>query len=352
MSGIMPTVDQSDADSSIKCVEGKPQTSQTAVARKRSQPKVSVGLPVYNGERYLREAIESILTQDFTDFELLIGDNASTDCTWDICQEYAARYQRIRLHRHERNVGATANFEFVFENTTGPYFMWHAHDDFRAPSSVKECVQFLDSNRNHVLCSTGNSAIDERGRSPLYSLPYDFVWDDDRPENRFRKCLNTYGQYHALYGLIRREALEQLLPFPRLEWHADTIFVLQMCLVGKCGQVKETLRHFSVRKFYTVLEALNQYTKDSFGPGFKVKLFPNTRACRVLISQILHFHGLSLSQKLVLIGLALRHGPLSNFLTADIELFFKKILLPWETAYSLCRALKRWVSRLLYSQAR
>ncbi len=81
MSGIMPTVDQSDADRSIKCVEGKPQTSQTAVARKRSQPKVSIGLPVYNGERYLREAIESILTQDLTDFELLIGDNASTDCT-------------------------------------------------------------------------------------------------------------------------------------------------------------------------------------------------------------------------------------------------------------------------------
>ena len=317
-----------------------------------TSPKVSIGLPVYNGEKYLRQSIESVLAQDFSDFELLISDNASTDSTWNICQEYAASDQRIRLHRHEKNVGATANFEFVFENTTGPYFMWHAHDDVRAPSCVGKCVRFLESNPDHILCSTGNSVIDERGRTPLYSLPYDFVWDDDDPVSRFEKCQKTYGQCQAIYGLIRRQAVGQLLPFTRIGWHPDTIFMLQMSLLGKCGQLKETLRHFSVMRFRSWLDQYEHYTKSLFGPGSKVKPFPNTRACLVMISQILHFHGLPISRKLVLIELVLRHGPFGNFLTADIDHFFKTILARWETAYSLCRALKRWVSRLLYSQAR
>ncbi|MCT7961886.1 glycosyltransferase family 2 protein [Laspinema sp. D1] len=92
-------------------------------------PKVSIGMPVYNGEPFIREALDSLLAQTFTDFELIISDNASTDGTEAICQEYAAKDKRIRYIRQTENRGAAANFQFVLDEAVGEYFMWAAHDD-------------------------------------------------------------------------------------------------------------------------------------------------------------------------------------------------------------------------------
>ena len=92
-------------------------------------PRVTIGLPVYNGENYLAEAIDSILGQTFTDFELIISDNASTDRTEEICRRYAAEDDRIRYFRHDRNRGASPNYNFTVEKARGEYFKWAAHDD-------------------------------------------------------------------------------------------------------------------------------------------------------------------------------------------------------------------------------
>ena len=92
-------------------------------------PRVSIGLPVLNGEKYVAEALDAILAQSFLDFELIISDNASTDATPDICADYARRDARIRLHRHPSNLGAAPNFNFVFQRSRGEYFKWAAHDD-------------------------------------------------------------------------------------------------------------------------------------------------------------------------------------------------------------------------------
>jgi glycosyltransferase involved in cell wall biosynthesis len=92
-------------------------------------PQVSIGMPVYNGEPFIREALDSLLTQTFTDFELIISDNGSTDATEAICKEYAAKDLRIRYVRHEENRGASANFWFVLNEAVGEYFMWAAADD-------------------------------------------------------------------------------------------------------------------------------------------------------------------------------------------------------------------------------
>jgi len=104
-------------------------------------PAVSIGMPVYNGERFLREALESLLNQTYRDFELIISDNASTDSTSAICAEYAARDPRIRYIRQSENIGASANFRFVFNESLGRYFMWAAHDDVRAPEFIEVAVR-------------------------------------------------------------------------------------------------------------------------------------------------------------------------------------------------------------------
>src|SRR5690349_812781 len=92
-------------------------------------PQVSIGLPVYNGEKYLLNAIGSLLKQDFEDFELVISDNASTDKTEAMCHEFAAKDKRIRYHRNETNIGATGNYNRVFRLSNGEFFRWASHDD-------------------------------------------------------------------------------------------------------------------------------------------------------------------------------------------------------------------------------
>jgi len=115
-------------------------------------PKVSIGLPVYNGERFLAETIESVLAQTFTDFELIISDNGSSDHTKEICLEYVLRDQRIRCVRSEVNRGASWNYRRVFELSQGKYFRWAPADDLFAPESLAECITTLDANPDAVLC--------------------------------------------------------------------------------------------------------------------------------------------------------------------------------------------------------
>src|SRR3972149_8539793 len=93
-------------------------------------PRVSVGLPVFNGEQFLRQALDSVLAQTYPGFELIISDNASTDRTQDICEAYATRDKRIQYYRQSKNVGGGRNYNFVFEVSNGEYFKWLAHDDF------------------------------------------------------------------------------------------------------------------------------------------------------------------------------------------------------------------------------
>jgi glycosyltransferase involved in cell wall biosynthesis len=111
-------------------------------------PKVSVGMPVFNGEKYLKEAIDSILSQSFTDFELIISDNASTDSTQTICEDYLFKDNRISYIRQAENLGANANFEFVLQQAVGKYFMWAAYDDRWDVDFIKTGVSILDGDDN------------------------------------------------------------------------------------------------------------------------------------------------------------------------------------------------------------
>src|SRR5215212_2547350 len=108
-----------------------------------SVPQVSLGVPVYNGEKYLAEALESLLQQDYADFEIIISDNASTDGTEEICRNFAGRDKRIRYYRNETNIGASPNYNRTFELARGRYFKWCAHDDVCLPAFVRRAAEVL-----------------------------------------------------------------------------------------------------------------------------------------------------------------------------------------------------------------
>ncbi|MHB1620727.1 MAG: glycosyltransferase family 2 protein [Sulfuricella sp.] len=178
-------------------------------------PKVSIGMPVYNGEKFIFEALDSLIAQTFTDFELIISDNASTDGTEAICREYAARDPRIRYVRQSENRGPVANFQFVLDEAAGKYFMWAAADDEWSPTFVSECCTVLENDSSIGFVVT--KAIVASHFSPLCSrwcIPdLECVTDPDR-ERRVLKYssmpFNTHKD-NLVYGLWRSEVIAGIL---------------------------------------------------------------------------------------------------------------------------------------------
>jgi glycosyltransferase involved in cell wall biosynthesis len=209
-------------------------------------PLVSVGIPVYNDKGYLREAIDSILGQEYDNLELIISDDASDAATEAICREYAARDPRVRYFRAERNRGAIWNFNHAFEHAAGKYFMWAAYDDVRHPQYLLHCVAALESNPDAVLCCTEIRLIDERGQNlDDPNWPRGIRPTGSTPRQRVRQVAQATFWYD-FYGLMRTEVLHQTrLANP--VWGFDVVIMLEMCLRGDVVMVPEPL--FAYRIF-------------------------------------------------------------------------------------------------------
>ncbi len=205
---------------------------------KKDKPRVSIGLPVYNGEKYLREAIDSILAQTYTDFELIISDNASTDRTPEISISYANKDPRIRYFRNEINQGAAWNFNRVFELSVGEYFKWAAHDDLLDPEFLLKCVEILDQDPSVVLCYSKVRKIDENGK---FSENYDPHLDIDlpRPHQRFRELIR-FSQCFEIFGVIRANMLRRT-PVMGNYAHGDGVLLARLGLLGRMRKISEYL---------------------------------------------------------------------------------------------------------------
>ncbi len=202
-------------------------------------PRVSIGLPVYNGEIYLAAAVASLLNQTFTNFELIISDNASTDRTEEICRTYAATDKRIRYYRNERNLGAAWNFNRTFELATGPYFMWACHDDVWAPTFIAQCVATLDARPEIILAYTKSIIIDEHGDS-VYEYDAQFNTESPCADLRFHDLVRTPHKCFQLLGIIRTGALAKS-PLYGNYTSSDIVLLAQLGLTGAFHELPETL---------------------------------------------------------------------------------------------------------------
>ncbi len=205
-------------------------------------PLVSIGLPVYNGARYIREAIDSILAQTFTDFELVISDNASTDETYRICEEYAARDKRIRLYRNERNLGATYNYNRVFDLSRGKYFRHASHDDMLAPTNIERCVEVMEREPEVVLCYPRMQRIDENGRTIDAFQDSLHLRDPDPVQRwkRFHQLCDDGSMCDPVFGLFRSSMLRRT-PVLGNFISADMILLAEAALRGQIHEVPEFL---------------------------------------------------------------------------------------------------------------
>ncbi len=203
-------------------------------------PRVTIGLPVYNGEPYLVQAIESLLGQTYPRFELIISDNASTDGTSSICRDFERRDPRVQYSRNETNVGAAVNYNRLVDMARGEYFKWAAHDDLCAPEYLEQCVDVLDREPSVVVCYPRTRIIDEEGRDKG-EYPDDLHLDSPRTHERFRDVMfREAGECNAVFGLIRTPVLRRtglIGNYPA----SDMILLSELALHGNFHEVPEPL---------------------------------------------------------------------------------------------------------------
>ena len=224
-------------------------------------PRLSIGLPVYNGEDYLAESLDALLGQTYEDFELIISDNASTDGTGDMCRRYAKQDTRIRYVLQPENLGLARNHNFVFQESRGELFKWAAADDLYGQDLLQRCVDALDEHPDVVLAHAWEAAIDASG-TVTQSFEYPLATDSASAPERFRSILfgssglfessdpavhgfvrvDNQGILRACdeYGVIRAEVMRRIAPQASYH-HSDRVLVCELALHGPFHMTPEWL---------------------------------------------------------------------------------------------------------------
>jgi glycosyltransferase involved in cell wall biosynthesis len=241
--------------------------------------RVSIGLPVFNGENYLAATLDSVLEQSFGDFELIVCDNASTDGTEAICQQYAERDSRIRYHRNETNLGAAGNYNLAFELARGEFFKWAAHDDRLAPGYLQRCIEAFDAApRDVILCYPRTLLIDSDG-TPLREHDDQMNFRDEKPHQRLGRFARSWGMCNPVFGLMRRNVLAQTgLIRPYIS--SDIPLLAELSVLGKFWELPEALFQRRIHDLssrqggLTLTEVASWFDPNANGPGW---IHPRTK---------------------------------------------------------------------------
>ncbi len=219
-----------------------------------SRPKLSIGVPVYNGQRYLEQALNSLMGQTFTDFELIISDNASTDNTDDICKAFAQRDPRIRYHRNASNIGANPNFNRTLELATGEYFKWAAHDDICLPTYLEKCIAALEADPTASLAHTRTAIINKDGNrfdnDPASMAAYGLTpqqindpprrFDSNCAATRYSDVLLRTKWVFEIFSVFRTAQLRSIGGMGDF-YGTDKVLLANLAIQGKFIEIDEAL---------------------------------------------------------------------------------------------------------------
>jgi glycosyltransferase involved in cell wall biosynthesis len=205
------------------------------------QPLVSIGMPVFNGERYLETAIRSNLAQTVGDLELIISDNASTDLTEQVARDFAASDPRVRYHRNERNIGAAANYNKLFQLAKAEFFRWSNADDIPDRHLIEQTLPVLQSRPDAVL-AYGRTCLIDAGGNSLGDYADNLDLQSDSANERYQELHRRVGLSNVIYGLMRSNAMRKtsLMGNGKIP-SGDVHFMAAMALLGKFVEVPQLL---------------------------------------------------------------------------------------------------------------
>jgi glycosyltransferase involved in cell wall biosynthesis len=274
-------------------------------------PLVSIGLPVYNGARHLAQALNALLAQTFSNLEIIISDNASTDDTPALCQEFVRADRRIRYLRQAKNIGAPRNWSFIVHEARGEYFKWASANDYCSDAFVAECLQALVGDPRVVL-SFGKTCLieDETGVATEYDGDIEVL--DDRPRDRFQRVCSSLRLNNAQSGLIRLDVLRKT-GLDRPYQGGDLVLMAELALYGYFKRVPSVLffRRVGTKSLSALLSPVElQYFIDpTAAPGTRSELW---RRHLDHIASILHAP-VGMGEKLACLGIAAHNAYWDRF---------------------------------------
>jgi len=293
------------------------------------KPLISIGMPVYNGDRFLSESLESLLNQDYQNFELIISDNASTDNTADICKQYIERDNRIKYYRNNVNIGAMANFNKVLKHATASYFMWAAHDDVWEPSFISDLIKILNSDESIGLAFCKFDNIDKKGRQiKMYPKILRLI-SLEKNKNKFYDVYNFIlfneedGKANLIYGLMRTGIIKKIggiIHFDKGNFGIDNLTLFRLLLEGKFIISNKLLFHKRIHTINNIKQ--KRYTISEY--FFKIDQ-PVHNICKYFLE--IHRYFLGYRQIVSMSSLSLHHKMILQMLIT-----FREIMWPIRTS--------------------
>ena len=205
-----------------------------------SIPKVTVGVPVYNGHHYLHAALDALLAQDFPDLEVIVADNASTDDSLAIACGYAERDPRVTVHPSTTNRGAAWNFNRTLDLASGRWFKWAACDDICSPSFIRRCVEAFEVAPDSIVLAYPKTVIIDEAGKRVRDFEDGFDLRQPAPHERLAAMLSVRTDYHPVFGLIRTDALRRTQAIGNYV-ASDVALLVELCLMGEFHEVPERL---------------------------------------------------------------------------------------------------------------
>ncbi len=265
---------------------------------KSKPPLVSIGVPVYNEEHFIEESLTSLLAQDYPNIEIIISDNASTDETAAVCQHFANKDPRITFHCFDENRGATENYQYVLDHSSGVYFMWAAGHDLWSPNTILECVNMLEEHPESAIATGSSKWIDKNGNL----MTKVSGWTDTRGMHPIARFFSVFwGNMHPVLGLIRRSYLKELGQFQSFAG-ADLVLLSELVLKGDfIHATNATWQRREFRHEQKHSDKLKRYrsTEYRITQSLLDRIFPLQRLPLALLSVVLR-STLPLTQKIAL----------------------------------------------------
>jgi glycosyltransferase involved in cell wall biosynthesis len=250
-----------------------------------NRPLVSIGMPVWNGESFLAEAIQSLLSQDYTNIELVILDNMSTDKTGEICLSFAVEDNRVRYILDNRPRDVIEAFTEIACLVSGEYFMVGADDDVYDRSYISSLMNILLADTSLGLAYAGCNTIHPDGSVN----PSIWTWRLTKHGSRFSNFIKYFFKRNPIpicFGIMKtsvhRDGLQYFYRPDNRGWNHDNLYVLRILSTVKVDSIPDRLFYYRER------DRASLYTKrgQRYGPDSGLALFKKTFLHQLSVSKV------------------------------------------------------------------